>query len=283
MNFQNFLEELDQLYEADTTKAAEDKEKETTLVEDVDDEEEEFEIVDDAAERAEEDEVADEEVAKRLVLECANCGGIVIKEAADVVVDEKTDLANMSDACQYCEETAGYTIVGEVVPYTPVETDPVELDEGFLTEGKIVDAIKKVATRVGADASTIVRVFAELSGSDKLYDVAEYVENKAVLKALLSGNEKVFNGLTKEDIEELEDDISDYESEKAAAKDGKTLDDVGGKAKDQRQLYDVLSENEDGEPEAIAVGLYKNAAEKRAAEKEKQLGRKCWVEPSGNA
>ena len=87
-----------------------------------------------------------------------------------------------------------------------------------LTEGKIIDGLKKVGTRLKADVSTIVRCFAEISGSDALYDLATYVENKAVLKALQSGNEKVLNSLTAEDIEELEQDIKEYENAKNAEK-----------------------------------------------------------------
>lgn len=154
------------------------------------------------------------------------------------------------------------------------------IDDTLLTEGKITDVIKKVATRVGADASTIVRCLAELSGSDKLYDVAEYVENKVVLKALLSGNEKVMNTLTKDDIEELQDDISDYERAKAAEKEGKTLKDVGGPAKNKRQLYDVWYEDDEGEKGILSKSLYQKEAEKRAAEYIKERGYKCWVEPS---
>jgi predicted DNA binding CopG/RHH family protein len=89
-----------------------------------------------------------------------------------------------------------------------------------LTEGKIIDGLKKVGTRLGADVATIVRCFAEISGVDALDDLATHVENKAVLKALQSGNERVLNTLTKEDIEELEQDIKDYEDAKKAKKSG---------------------------------------------------------------
>lgn len=225
MNFQNVLEELDKLYEV-----VEDPE---TAIESAEEPEadEVLEIVDDeeATESA-----AEDEAPKQVVLECSNCGGLVIKPASDVKIDEEADMANIDEACKYCEEAAGYVIVGEVVPYEAVEEPEeavveesieesidevqddadVQLDESYLTEGKLVDTIKKVATRVGADASTVVRCFAELSGSDKLYDMAEYVENKAVLKALMNGNDKVLNGLTKEDIEELEQDIKEYEATK---------------------------------------------------------------------
>ena len=107
---------------------------------------------------------------------------------------------------------------------TPAEPEITEaLFEAALTEGKIADAIKKVATRVGADAATILRCFAELGDSitnkdTKFYDFAEYVENKAVLKALMSGNETVLNTCTKEDIEELAQDVAEYEKAKKAGK-----------------------------------------------------------------
>lgn len=102
-----------------------------------------------------------------------------------------------------------------------------ELLESMLTEGKFMDNVKKVVTRVGADASTILRCFTELGemvkniGNDgeykttKLNDFMEYVENKAVLKALMSGNEEVLNGTTKEEIEELAQDIEEYKKAKA--------------------------------------------------------------------
>ncbi len=299
MNFQTILEELDRLYEEEHLKTNPEKgteEKEEEVLTEATEEEIEFEVVDDEQEA---DEPDTEDAPKQVVLECANCGGLVIKAEADVTVDEKTDLANMTEACQYCEETAGYAIVGEVVPYeTEADTnETIEVEdtddfvaESILTEGKIADAVKKVVTRVGADAATVLRVFAELgdmvTGKDsKLYDMAEYIENKATLKALLSGNEKVMNSLTKDDIEELEDDISDYERAKEAAKDGKTLKDVGGKAKNQRQLYDVWIES-DGEKQTVSGGLYKSQAEKRVAkylkDHEGDSDFKCWLEPAGN-
>jgi len=105
--------------------------------------------------------------------------------------------------------------------------ESIEVEEEILTEGKIIDNVKKVATRVGADAATIIRCFTELGEmavnignkgeyrTTKLNDLMTHVENKAVLKALMSGNETVMNGLSKEDIEELEQDIAEYEADKA--------------------------------------------------------------------
>lgn len=74
--------------------------------------------------------------AKQLIIECANCGGLVIKADADVIIDEESGLANIKEVCQYCEETAGYKIVGIVVPYDAA-TEEEELEETTETEEEL--------------------------------------------------------------------------------------------------------------------------------------------------
>jgi predicted RNA-binding Zn-ribbon protein involved in translation (DUF1610 family) len=226
MNFYTILEELDNIYEAEQRKNAKlTEDAEEILIDDeaiVDDEAEETAIEDDMVETAEA-----EEAPRQLVLECAKCGALVIKDEADIKIDEETDLANVDDACQYCEEAEGYKIAGEIVPYEGAvvaeeDEEEEEVTEALL-EGKLMDNIKKVATRVGADAATFGRMFAELgdiiTGKDtKFYDFMEYIENKAALKALMNGNEKVMNTLTKDDIEDIKKDIEEYKKAKANKK-----------------------------------------------------------------
>lgn len=110
-----------------------------------------------------------------------------------------------------------------------------------LVENKLVDGIKKVGTRLGADISTIARCFAEITGSDTLYDFMTHVENKAVLKALQSGNEKVLNTLTKEDIEELKQDIAEYEQ---AKKSGKRVEEAY-EENDEDDIIEIENDDED--------------------------------------
>lgn len=202
MNFTSVFEELNSLYE--------DKFDDTPTEEVADDV-----VIDEPAAAA----AADDE-PKQVVLECSKCGALVIKDEADIAVDAKTDLVNVDEACQYCEETEGYKIVGAVVPYAvegagePAEPVDEQLDESALTEGAFIDALKRAATRIGADAATVVRCFAEL-GSQAAYDLAYYIENKAVLKALQSGNKTVLNTLTQEDLEELANNIAEYERDRA--------------------------------------------------------------------
>lgn len=141
MNFQTILEELDKLYEelpaediaekeipeaAEASEVTEECSK--TLTEDADED-----IVIDE-EPIVDDEVAAEEA--QLVLECAKCGALVIKSDADIQVDDETDLVNLTDACQYCEETAGYRILGNFIAAEASEEAPEEAAD---TEEEVVE------------------------------------------------------------------------------------------------------------------------------------------------
>lgn len=95
-------------------------------------EDEEVEDIIDDETSAEEEPVEEEPVVRQLALECANCGAITIKDEADVKVDEETDLANMEDTCEFCEEAKGHKIVGVVTPYEEAEEEVTEsLVEGI--------------------------------------------------------------------------------------------------------------------------------------------------------
>ena len=119
MNLISAFEELNKLYES-VEKAVEEEE---TLVEAAEEEEDEEIVIED-------DEPAEEPaVEQQFVLECQNCGGVCIKHEADVKIDEEADLANMEEACQYCEETAGYKIIGTFIPYEQVEAEEEPVEE----------------------------------------------------------------------------------------------------------------------------------------------------------
>lgn len=119
---------------------------------------EEIEIVDDEApveEIAEEEPVGADE-PRQVIMECSKCGALVIKDEADVVADEESDLVNIEDECQYCEEAEGYKIIGSVMPFEEsveepvVEEEPVEeaIEDEVVEEG-LLD-IKTPAT-IAAD------------------------------------------------------------------------------------------------------------------------------------
>ena len=167
MNFNSVFEELSSLYEekvVEEVKPAEEDE-EAKVEEGCSDEaesceeacskslkeaadEDEIEIVNDevATEEAEEIDFAEEPVepiARQLILECSKCGAIVIKDEADVVVDEESDLVNIEEECQYCEETEGYKIIGVVAPYEVAE-DSVE--EETVDAEEVVEEVQEVST-----------------------------------------------------------------------------------------------------------------------------------------
>lgn len=117
-NFISTFDELNKLYEeaesAKLAEAAEDEAVEDEIVED------EMSV----EETSIEEPVVDEE-PRQVICECDKCGALIIKDEADIVVDEETDLVNIEDECQFCEEAKGFKIVGVVAPYEVVES-PIE-------------------------------------------------------------------------------------------------------------------------------------------------------------
>lgn len=132
MNFIETFAELNKLYESvepkDTVEDEVEVAEEETLKEAVEDD-----IVEEAPADAEaEIEVVDDEtdsIEAQLVLECAKCGALMIKSEADVKVDDETDLANAEEACQYCEETEGYKVIGTFAPYEEPIDEPTAAEE----------------------------------------------------------------------------------------------------------------------------------------------------------
>lgn len=100
-----------------------------------------------------EEDFAEEEAPRRVIIECDKCGALVIKAEAAIVADEESDLVNMEDACQYCEATEGYKILGTLVPYEADEVDSEEaevVEEGLFDFGK---RKKEVAARNAAKSA----------------------------------------------------------------------------------------------------------------------------------
>ena len=139
MNFISTFDELNKLYEElkveeacteELTEAAEDE-----MTED------EFPVEDEVP--AEETVVEDE--PRQVICECDKCGALVIKDEADIVIDEESDLVNVEDECQFCEEAKGFKIVGVVAPYeVTVEEEPAEeVVEESLNNSELLKEIEK--------------------------------------------------------------------------------------------------------------------------------------------
>ena len=124
--------------EKETLKEAADEEVEIVDEESVED------VSEEPAEEIEFAEEPVEPIARQLILECSKCGAIVIKDETDVVVDEESDLANIEEECQYCEETEGYKIIGVVAPYEVAEDSEEEVAvEDESVEEPIEDAVEE--------------------------------------------------------------------------------------------------------------------------------------------
>lgn len=88
----------------------------------------------DVSEEVLEQENTKEETPAQLVLECSKCGALVIKGEADVEIDSETDLANVKDTCEFCEETEGYKVLGALAPHEFADEIEVEDDETDVEE-----------------------------------------------------------------------------------------------------------------------------------------------------
>lgn len=96
---------------------------------------EELEIIDDETLSGDDTSIEElnEEEPRQVICECDKCGALVIKDEADIVVDEETDLVNVEDACQFCDEAGGYKIVGVVAPYEAAEAEDEVVEESIET------------------------------------------------------------------------------------------------------------------------------------------------------
>lgn len=149
MNFISTFDELNKLYEEAEVKQDEKVEEACTeeLTEAAEDEvaEDEIPVDEDPADGAPVEEPVVDEEPRQVICECDKCGALVIKDEADIVVDEETDLVNVEDKCEFCEEANGYKIVGVVVPYEPaVEEESVEdVVEESLNNSELLKEIEK--------------------------------------------------------------------------------------------------------------------------------------------
>jgi hypothetical protein len=145
MNFISTFEELNKLYEEATPEVEkEEAEKEEVVEEGCDKkltEAAEADVVEDEvpAEEIPAEEPAVDEEPRRVILECDKCGALVIKDEADVVVDEESGLANVEDDCEFCEDTSGYKIVGVVAPYEVAEEEVPAEEPEFVEEAVAVE------------------------------------------------------------------------------------------------------------------------------------------------
>ena len=147
MNFISTFDELSKLYEEVVQEEVQEEVVEEACVKEelTEAADDEIEIVDDEApvEDIPVDEPIVEDEPKQVVLECNKCGALVIKDEADIVTDEESDLVDVEEECKFCEEVSGYKIIGTFLPYESAEDaieEPAATEEVNSEEPIIADA-----------------------------------------------------------------------------------------------------------------------------------------------
>lgn len=85
-------------------------------------------------EATDEDSLKDSYVGK-VIVNCNICHSNIFKNKEDIVIDEE-GLVNPEDACPYCGEQEGFTVIGEIIPYGAASTESTddELDVSIENE-----------------------------------------------------------------------------------------------------------------------------------------------------
>jgi hypothetical protein len=228
MNFIETFAELDKLYEEVNNKEVDIEEtaavEETCNKEALTEEADEVEIpVDDliADEQTSEEPVADE--PKQLILECDKCGALIIKDEADVNVDEETDLANVEDECAFCEEKAGYKIIGTVAPYEVAEDETAE-EADEVVEDDIVEELEQDTEANKKDVEDTDESLTEIFGLGK------------------KKNKNTSNTKNNEASNESEVTISIYD-ENGTEQFSRTFTELKGKKSAEEQFNEVIKSN----------------------------------------
>lgn len=77
----------------------------------------EFEDIIDPLAQSEE-ELKDSYLGKA-ILDCEVCHSKLYKDPEEVIIDEEAQLANIEEACPYCQSNEGFKVIGQVAEYCP--------------------------------------------------------------------------------------------------------------------------------------------------------------------
>ena len=133
----------------------------------------------------------------KAILQCEICQSMIYKNPDEVIIDEETELANIDEACPFCQSEDGFKVIGEIKEFCddeeceekheeeeaeeseeefeePVE-DEEELDESIKTRKKVrikeereeeLDEAKRPLKRSGlSNSEKIKRTLAKISES----------------------------------------------------------------------------------------------------------------------
>ena len=121
--FKAFNELNEEVFDVSTTVGFEDAKEFDEMP--VDDREEEI-IIDPLA--ADEEELEKDYVGKA-ILQCEICQSMIYKDPSEVVIDEEAGLANMDEACPFCQSEEGFKVIGQVEEFCDDECEEHEEDD----------------------------------------------------------------------------------------------------------------------------------------------------------
>lgn len=173
----------------------------------------------------------------KIILDCNVCHSNVFIDKDEIVVDEE-GLANTDLECPYCMSNEGYTIIGQVEPYSEVEEEIPEEDVEIDIESEEIPEEEPIEEGMKLDGTK------KLKGTKKLWRRLDKDGDKKIrgrANSEISGTEDLRESLDEDEIDEVCDilDAADVEyndidadgvdccSDEDAMKAYRALDDAG--------------------------------------------------------
>ena len=163
-----------------------------------------------------EEELQDSYIGKA-ILDCAICHSKLYKDPEEVIIDEEADLANIEEACPYCQSNDGFKVIGQVAKYCPdcdekepevAQEDDVEvnIEEKPVEDEEEID--ESIKTKKG------MKRFKNLEEADKpaatsIEDAQKWVDYDMKKYGRISG--RTDRLVKKAGFQIIKDDHGDYE------------------------------------------------------------------------
>ena len=156
MNLSEAFKQLDCLNE-DVFEVSDKGIEELKDFRDSDDSDDTIEVIDPEAENKEE--IKDSYVGK-IICQCNVCKSLVYFDKDNIQIDEENGTVNADEECPFCFTNSGYSIVGEVAPYSDYQ---VEATDG---DGNKVDVEVEVDGKKVSNESKPIKESIDLSVTD---------------------------------------------------------------------------------------------------------------------
>ena len=156
MNLSEAFKQLDCLNE-DVFEVSDKGIEELKDFRDSDDSDDTIEVIDPEAENKEE--IKDSYVGK-IICQCNVCKSLVYFDKDNIQIDEENGTVNADEECPFCFTNSGYSIVGEVAPYSDYQVEATDED------GNKVDVEVEVDGKKVSNESKPIKESIDLSVTD---------------------------------------------------------------------------------------------------------------------